>query len=118
MQMRVRSITLNTSQLGKIKSFYEALGVQLTEKSVDKGGKIYRGDFKNLELEIRGLDSSEATINPQVQLCIEVSDLSQICAQLNKVQAFFLMEPTDMPDGAMAILQDPDGRAIQLIEVK
>lgn len=112
----LRSITLNTSQLQKMRAFYQAMGLNFHSRKVDKGSELLVAESNGLELILMEVDQSSATTHPQVQLVFQVKNVREACAALAKLDAFFLLEATDMPSGVLAILQDPDGRAVQLVQ--
>jgi lactoylglutathione lyase len=119
MSSRLTSITLNTALLDEMLQFYRLIGFNFVDTAVDKGGKVFRATMEGLEFTLLSIPLAEKKQSPGMQFSFAIENLEEVAKQLAKIpQAMLMMEPTEMPDGKKAILMDPEGRAIELSEIK
>lgn len=112
------SVIINTAQVKAIVGFYKEIGVAFEQKKVTLGSEIYRAQFDGFEFVIFGVGSKVKSGTPPVQLTFKVSDISAVFKRLaDYPQSTVMMEPTEMPDGRKAIVLDPDGHSVELLQV-
>lgn len=113
----VTSITINTAKIKALVQFYRALGLPLESKQVTLGSEIYRAQLGSIEFCLFGVGHKEKSLTPPLQLSFKVKDL---LTTVNKVSELanvtVMMEPTEMPDGKKAIILDPEGHAVELLQ--
>ncbi|KYG60966.1 lactoylglutathione lyase [Bdellovibrio bacteriovorus] len=118
MSLLITSITLNTSQLQNMLVFYQIIGFQFTSTKVDKGSEMQRALHNGVEFTLYANKNVEASRVPSLQLGFKVTNLVETVEKIKAVPgAMCILDPTDMPDGFKAIVLDPDGHAIELIEI-
>ena len=111
------SITLNTPNLQNMVRFYEILGCQFNKVKISVGGELFRSVLKEFELSLMSIPSAELTKNPKVMMGFRVQDLDKKIAGLSMIPGVIvILEPTLMADGKKAIVLDPDGQSIELLE--
>lgn len=110
------SITVNTPNLENMVRFYEILGCQFTKVSVSIGGELFRSCLGDFELSLMSIPSAQMGGYPKVMMGFKVSDFEPKLALLTSIPGvIMILDPTDMPDGRKAILQDPDGHSVELV---
>lgn len=119
MSSKLTSITLNTALLDEMLQFYRIIGVNFISTNVDKGSKVFRATLGDTEFSLLSVPTAEKLKSPGLQLSFAVERLEDMAKLLAAVpKAMLMMEPTEMPDGKKAILLDPEGRAVELSEIK
>ena len=119
MSSRLTSITINTAHLDEMLQFYRIIGVDFVSTNVDKGSKVFRAKLGETEFSLISVPVAEKLKSPGLQLSFAVERLDEMAKLLAQVpKAMLMMEPSEMPDGKKAILLDPEGRAVELAEIK
>jgi lactoylglutathione lyase len=116
MQSKLFRITLNSSQPDLLLRFYSLLGFQFSQKSIDKGSRAWQGQLGDVSLEVFGILETYSNKVPGVQMSFNVKGLDSLVAQFRMLNAQIMMEPLDLKTGKMAIVMDPDGRSVELIQ--
>lgn len=97
--------------------FYRIIGFQFKAIKVDKGSEVYRAVHGGVEFSLYSIKNTQKSQIPSLQLGFRITDLEKSVSQLQNVNgAMSILDPTDMPDGKKAIVLDPDGHSIELIE--
>lgn len=110
------SIIINTPHAKEMLLFYGRLGLEFQSKQISKGGQCHKAFLGPVELTLYEAAPGKRTA-PDVQLTLRIQDLEKVVKDLCAIPGVqSLMDPTLLPDGNKAILLDPDGRAIELIE--
>ena len=110
------SITVNTPNLENMVRFYEILGCEFSKVKVSIGGELFRSSLEGFELSLMSIKSASPAAYPKVMMGFKVNDLDSKVEKLNSIPGvIMILDPTDMPDGKKAILQDPDGHSVELI---
>lgn len=117
METLLTSIIINTGRTQAMLGFYGRLGLEFTKKQVSKGGECHKAFLGAVELTLYGVKETANKSAPDMQFTFLVPGLEAAVADLVKIDGVqCLMDPTLLPDGNKAILLDPDGRAVELIE--
>lgn len=117
MSSELISVTLNTANLAALVEFYSFLGFPLKKASVSHGSELYRAQQGNIELCLFGLVEKKNTASPVLQLGFHVSALKDLFPWIKCVDGVtVILEPTELPGGLKAIVKDPDGNSVELIE--
>lgn len=117
METLLTSITINTGRTEQILRFYGRLGLEFQAKNVSKGGQCHKTFVGALEITFFGVKETANSRFPDLQLTFRIADLEKVVADLTAIDGVqCIMDPTILPDGKKAILLDPDGRSIELIE--
>lgn len=97
--------------------FYRALGAELVSKPVRKGGECFQGSLGSLEISIYNVEKKETPVTPNFLMRLEVEKIEPVMERVRQVENVqILMDVESLPDGKKAILLDPDGHSIELIE--
>lgn len=118
MKLDIISITINTADLQPMLQFYSELGLQFEHVNVSKGSSVHRSKIEGLEFSIFEITQVSMKSAPSLQLTFKVEDVKSTVEKLLKIDlAMCVLDPIEL-DGAMkAIILDPDGHSIELIEV-
>jgi len=110
------SITVNTPNLENMVRFYEILGCKFSKVKVTIGGELFRSSLAGFELSLMSISSAATSYYPKVMMGFRIGDMEAKVAKLSSIPGvIMILDPTDMPDGKKAILQDPDGHSIELV---
>jgi lactoylglutathione lyase len=128
MSVNLIALTMNTANLAQQIDFYKGLGFDLEPIKISKGSEFYRARPRVsspgpqgilFEINLFGLQDKANSATPILQLCFSVGNLEEVFRNLTRIVGVeSLLDPTDMPDGRKAIVKDPDGNSIEIIESK
>ena len=112
-------IVLRTATLTQTLEFYQALGLNFVEEKHGNGPTHYSCNLGQTVLEIYpgkpGIapdrKSSGATM-----LGFQVASVNQTLEAINKIGAKIISSPQNTPHGCRALIEDPNGRAIEINE--
>lgn len=117
MEPLLSSIIINTAHPEEMLRFYSRLGLHFEMKQVSKGGQCHKAYLGGVELTFFAVKETARAKSPDLQLTIRVGGLEAMVQELTSIEGVqCLLDPTHLPDGKKAILLDPDGRAVELIE--
>lgn len=118
MSLVITSITIMTPQLQDMLAFYRIIGFDFVAQKVDKGSELFRAHQESLEFSLYASQQVAKSQTPSLQLGFKVSNLEEVVRNLAKIPGVHcILDPMEMPDGKRAIVLDPDGHSIDLIEV-
>lgn len=110
------SITVNTPNLENMVRFYEILGCKFSRVKVSIGGELFRSSLEGFELSLMSIKSATTGHYPKVMMGFRIKDMDAKVSQLSSIPGvIMILDPTDMPDGKKAVLQDPDGNSVELL---
>lgn len=117
MSVKLRTIVMATSQISKTVSFYQILGLNFLKKNITLGGEIYSATLDDLELALLEKSNVEKLPQPNYMLSFKVENLDKLHEKMLSGGHISILEPTVFAEGKKAILLDPDGRSVELIQV-
>lgn len=115
MNVKLRSIVIATSQLKKVISFYELLGLEFQKKGVTLGTEFYWTIADDLEIAFIEKQNVAMGAQPHYLLSFKVEDVDSLFEKLTQDGFLGVLDPTQFDEGRKAILLDPDGRSVELI---
>lgn len=117
MSLRILSITIKTSQLQDMLQFYQYLGFRFEKTQILKGTELHRAVVNGVELTLYPVTNVLGRSSPCLQLGIRVDKIVDLVGQLKQVPgAICVLEPEELELGKKAIVIDPDGNSIELIQ--
>lgn len=116
MQSKLFRITLNSAQPDLLVGFYQLIGFVFTQKAVNKGSRAWNGQLGDMSLEIFNIQETFSNKVPGVQMSFHVKNLEDLVKNFRLIHAQIMMEPMQTAAGVIAIVMDPDGRAVELVE--
>jgi lactoylglutathione lyase len=118
MKPELSLIVIKTKQLDLLKSFYEKIGLTFIEERHGTGPIHYSSSNKNLVLELYPLPKSIEVADTTTRLGFRVNNLDGIIKILIDSNTQIVSEPLKNEWGYSAIVKDPDGRSIELLNIE
>lgn len=112
---------IRTSKIEEVKTFYQGLGIQLVEEQHGNGPIHYSYVQDQLVIEIYPGDEGSLPgwkNAGAMMLGFYVKDIKEIIDQIDILKGKVISNRTENKRGFRAVLEDPDGRRIELIEYK
>lgn len=115
----INFIMIRTSRLIDIKDFYEGLGLELIEERHGNGPIHYSYEQDRLVIEI--YPGAEGNLPGwkdagSIMLGFYVEGINGVIEKLEQLKGKLISKPIETERGIRAVLEDPDGRRIELIE--
>jgi hypothetical protein len=99
-------------------SFYGKLGFQFQRTQISKGTELHRALLNQIDFSICAVPNQGAAVVPVLQLGFRIAKLEETVAALKKIAGVScILDPTNMPDGKKAVVIDPDGNSVELLEI-
>jgi lactoylglutathione lyase len=114
-------IVIRAANLEQAVSFYRALGLEFSEEQHGTGPVHYACDLGGTIIEIypgKPGTAPERRSGGATLLGFQVDSLEVTLKAIAETGATILTAPQDSPWGKRAVIQDPDGRAIELSETE
>jgi predicted enzyme related to lactoylglutathione lyase len=102
-------LVLETRQVDRVRTFYEALGIAFTEERHGSGPRHHAGRVGGVVIEVYPLPEG-ATVDTSTRLGFSVGDLAEVVQGLQGAGTLMVKEPTQTARGWQAVVKDPDGR--------
>lgn len=106
----LRLLVLWTDNLEMMMSFYSVIGFEFTKEKHGKGADHYSAKLENGAFELYAGRARETHL---VRIGFAVPDLDKV---LNDLRLMVVTMPTKTPWGYRAVLEDPDGRMVELYQ--
>lgn len=114
---KINLLVLRAADLEITRTFYEALGMVFIQEKHGTGPIHYSCDMNGTVLEIYpgkpGIAPDRRNAG-SITVGFQVTTIETTIAQIGPEAATVLTMPQDSPYGRRAVLQDPDGRAVEL----
>ncbi len=108
-------VVLKTHKFEELQDFYECLGFDFEEKQIGKGPLFYSAEAGEAVLEIHPLPEG-AKADGTTRLGFTVPDVVVCCNAARNSNWRVENKPNTGPGGLRALLRDPDGRAVELLQ--
>jgi lactoylglutathione lyase len=112
--MQLSLVVIKTNQLEKLVEFYSRFGLTFDYHNHGSGPFHYTTKIGVTYLEIYPLPKSQAVADKTTRLGITVENLDELIKTLRENAVKILSEPAQTEFGYNAIVEDPDGRKIEL----
>ncbi|WP_299767461.1 hypothetical protein [uncultured Dokdonia sp.] len=112
--MKLSLLVIRTQNPEALKSQYEYLGMTFEYHKHDKGPYHYACETKGFVFEIYPLPKSMTTADASLRLGFDIHNLSQTLEKLKNSNWIIQSEVKETPWGRTAIVQDLDGRKVEL----
>lgn len=116
MSATLRSLVIATSQIKDVLRFYENLGLTFVTKKVSFGTEYYWTTSNGLEIAFLEKTDIKQDMQPHYMLSFRVKGVDEKFQQFVAKKFIGIMDPTNFEEGRKAILMDPDGRSVEIIE--
>lgn len=115
--MKLNLLVIRTKDIEVLKSQYELLGIVFEYHKHGKGPYHYAAELKDCVFEIYPLTKSMTKADGSLRLGFDVENVNATILQLQKSNWEILSEPKETEWGLTAIVQDLDGRKVELKQV-
>jgi predicted enzyme related to lactoylglutathione lyase len=109
-------LVLKTRQVDRLRTFFNALGIELAEEQHGKGPVHYTGRIGELVLELYPLPDDGSSVDTTTRLGFSVKNLAGVVEAIQATGAPVVAQPQETPWGFRAVVRDPDGRAVELYQ--
>jgi predicted enzyme related to lactoylglutathione lyase len=109
-------LVLKTQQIDKLVAFYHQIGVEFVEEQHGNGPRHYSGQAGNVLLEIYPLKSAEDPADVTTRLGFSVANIEGVMNSLRRIDAEIVSAPQPTEWGIRALVRDPHGRVVELIQ--
>ena len=117
MRAGLKTLTLNTPNLEAMVQFFSCLGFAMTRAMVEKGSQMYSGQVGEVRLRLLSIVQQQRSSTPDLSLCLEVERIEAVVENLRNIRGVqIVLDIEQIEGGRMAIVLDPDGRSIELLE--
>jgi predicted enzyme related to lactoylglutathione lyase len=111
----LKLLVLKTGQVDRLRAFYAALGVELSEERHGGGPVHYAGRVGEVVLEVYPLPAG-ATADSTTRVGFVVGNVAAVVQAIRDAGAEIASEPKQTAWGLRAVVCDPDGRAVELYQ--
>lgn len=116
MSPTLRSLIIATSQVKEVIRFYENLGLVFQTKKITVGTQYFWTTANGLEIGFIEKANVAMDQQPHYMLSFQVKNIDQKYQQFVSNSFIGILDPTDFDEGRKAIVLDPDGRSVEIIE--
>lgn len=109
-------VVLKTHKMEDLRDFYEALGFQFKEEQHGKGPIHWSVKAGDTVFEIYPAPDGHM-VDKSTRVGFAVGDVTAAVEAVRAQGARIDSKPNSGPDGLRAVVRDPDGRAVELIQV-
>jgi len=108
-------IVIRSLEPSKAVGFYEAIGLRFQEEQHGKGPVHWAADIDGVVLEIYPAQSA-SEVDKTTRLGFDVEDVQSVVESLRDRDVEVLRELKQSQWGLRAVVKDPDGRSIELLQ--
>ena len=114
--MKINLIVIKTHKIHELQAFYSNLGGKFDYHQHGQGVFHYSTNINGIVFEIYPLPKKIAEADATMRLGFEVENLDTLIENLKNQAVTILTQPVQTEYGYMAIIEDLDGRKIELVE--
>jgi catechol-2,3-dioxygenase len=107
-------LVLKTHQIDVMRSFYETIGIELTEEQHGTGPVHLAGNIGDVVVEVYPLPDDVSEADQTTRLGFVVEDLGYVLESLWRQKLSPLKEAKQTEWGLRVVVKDPDGRSVEL----
>jgi hypothetical protein len=112
----LRLLVLKTNRVEDLRAFYQGLGIALSLEQHGKGPPHFAGQVGPCVLEVYPLPKPAGGPDTTTRLGFAVADLGRVLEDLRNAGTPVLSPLQELALGTRAVVQDPDGRAVELYQ--
>ncbi|HET6879248.1 MAG TPA: VOC family protein [Pirellulales bacterium] len=112
----LKLLVLKTNRLEPLCKFYSSLGVEFAVEKHGAGPVHYAGTVGDAVLELYPLAAGAMADTTAPRLGFAVTDVQRVTAELESLVAKIVSMPRQTKWGLRAVLNDPDGRPVEIYE--
>ena len=112
--MEIRLLVIRTSDIERLSKFYTLFGLNFDYHKHDKSPYHYSATVDKTVVEIYPLTKTQTEPDKSLRLGFSLDNFEHTIDLLKERGITFTSEVTQSEFGIMAIIEDPDGRKIEL----
>ncbi|AEE51822.1 VOC family protein [Haliscomenobacter hydrossis] len=112
--MHLKLLVIRTSSPDQLAQFYTYLGLEFEYHQHGSGPFHYACTIDGMVLEIYPLAKGQPATDPYLRLGFAVDDFETLIYKLEQLNVKFISTPAQTDFGWMCVVQDPDGRKIEM----
>lgn len=117
MKIQMKNVVVFVNDLAKAKAFYaDTLGLPLAGET-QMLLEFFPGSNSTLGIALALQDDARKLVGRHTGITLQVSDLEKLCAKLKEKNTRFIEDLEKSPWGKMAVIADPDGNQLALVEM-
>ncbi len=116
MALSLSLLVLKTSQLDRLKAFYECIGCEFVKEKHGKGPIHYAAEIEECLLELYPIPAGKDSGASTVRVGFRVERLDEVITLFREQALSIDQTPVQSPWGYRAVVIDPDGRKVELVE--
>jgi lactoylglutathione lyase len=116
--MKINLIVIKTKNLHELAAFYELLGLKFEYHKHEQGIFHYSTLLGETVFEIYPLPKKITEVDSTTRLGFQVENLNNLIGDLRTKNVNIIAEPFENGFGNCAIIEDLDGRKIEILEIK
>ncbi|HEX8916637.1 MAG TPA: VOC family protein [Humisphaera sp.] len=114
---RLNLVVLRVADLVASEAFYARLGLSFERHRHGSGPEHLAAQCGGAVVELYAA-SAERPVERSTRVGFAVDDVRSACEAVRAGGAAVLTEPAESPWGSRAVVRDPDGRAVELVEAR
>lgn len=114
--MKMNLLVIKTNKIHELAKFYTLLGFNFEYHKHEQGIYHYSVEKDNIVFEIYPLPKNITEPDKTTRLGFEVENLSLLLAKINNYNIKIITKPYNTDNKNIAVIEDLDGRAIELYE--
>jgi lactoylglutathione lyase len=111
--MHLNLLVLKSARMERLVSFYKTLGIRFEHHQHQRGPFHYAAEVGDMVFEIYPLPENES-VNTSIRLGFSIANLDTAINQLKNAGVKIAREPKQTEWGYIGIVEDPDGRKVEL----
>ncbi|TAE75159.1 MAG: glyoxalase/bleomycin resistance/extradiol dioxygenase family protein [Bacteroidetes bacterium] len=112
--MELKLLVIRANEPEKIANFFSILGITFDYHKHGNSPLHYSATLGQVILEIYPLAKNQIETDKNLRLSFKIDDFDTVIEKLKENEITFLSEPKQTDFGYMVIIQDPEGRKIEL----
>lgn len=110
-------VVIRSADIERSLQFYKLLGLDFKQHRHGKGPEHYACELGTVVFEIYP-QASESQNTTATRIGFQVNSLDSLFARLQESGVTIISPPKDSPWGRRAVIDDPDGHRVELVETK
>ena len=110
-------VVLRSADLDRLAAFYTKLGLVFSRRRHGSGPEHFAAELEGSVFELSPLGADGATTTG-ARVGFTVPSLDAVVSALSDTPGAIIVSPKDSPWGRRAVIADPDGHKVELIERK
>jgi len=108
-------VVIRSSDLERAQQFYEGFGLKFIRHQHGKGPEHLAYETDGFVFEIYPRQTEDDSTHP-VRLGLIVDEIDYLLRRISEMDVVVLSQAKDSPWGRRAVIQDPDGHKVELVQ--